>query len=66
MLFNLWGLPKENILIEIQPPITANVTLMRLSKFVLDVVAHRKIPLLSDADNKPPSVLMKMDIEGKF
>ena len=66
MLFNLWGLPKENILIDIQPPITANVTLMRLSKFVLDVVAHRKIPLLSDADNKPPSVLMKMDIEGKL
>ena len=66
MLFNLWGLPKENILIDIQPPITANVTLMRLSKFVLDVVAHRKIPHLSDADNKPPSVLMKMDIEGKL
>ena len=41
---------------------------MRLSQFVLDVVATRKLPLLSTEKplgSKPPSVLMKMDIEGR-
>ena len=51
---------------EILPPHAANVTLMRLSQFVLDEVAHRKIPTFHMPGIQPPSVVMKLDIEGKF
>ena len=58
--------PLENMLNEILPPHAANVTLMRLSQFVLDEVAHRKIPTFHMPGIRPPSVVMKLDIEGKF
>lgn len=51
---------------ENQPPHAANVTLMRLSQFVLDVVARRKIPIFHMPGIQPPSVVMKLDIEGKL
>ena len=44
---------------------TTTVSVLRLSKFVLDTVATRELP---KADEKPwtrrPTVLMKLDIEG--
>ena len=44
------------------------VNLIRLSDFINDVVANRIIPLTpadkSGKDIKPPTVLMKIDIEG--
>lgn len=39
-----------------------NVTLIRLSDFVKNVVGRRKIPVIS-AEIGPPRVVMKMDIE---
>ena len=43
---------------------TANsITVMRLSDFLKNVVAKRKLPISID-ENDPPKVLMKMDIEG--
>ena len=44
----------------------ADVSMMRLSDFVTNVVATRKVPPMNQAKLKsqPPAVLMKMDIEG--
>ena len=39
-----------------------NVTLLRLSDFLQNVVGKRKIPLMGNA--APPRIIMKMDIEG--
>ena len=41
-----------------------NITSLRLSKFLLDVVGKRKLPLLPPSKEHPPRVLIKMDIEG--
>jgi hypothetical protein len=38
--------------------------MMRLSDFVRDVVATRKLPKAEPGNLLPPAVLMKMDIEG--
>ena len=40
------------------------VDLIHLASFVKTAVANRQIPTSND-DTNPPSVLMKMDIEGK-
>ena len=41
------------------------VRVMRLSTFVSEVVAKRKLPEgASSKEGRPPRVLMKMDIEG--
>ena len=42
---------------------TATVAVIRLSKFVLDVVAKRNLPKALKW-TRPPTVLMKLDIEG--
>ena len=42
---------------------TATVAVLRLSKFVLDVVAKRILPKALKW-TRPPTVLMKLDIEG--
>ena len=42
---------------------TATVAVLRLSKFVLDVVAKRDLPKALKW-TRPPTVLMKLDIEG--
>ena len=39
------------------------ISLVRLSQFLTDVVAKRKLPP-SEGRVQPPKVLMKMDIEG--
>ena len=41
----------------------ATVAVLRLSKFVLDVVAKRDLPKALKW-TRPPTVLMKLDIEG--
>ena len=41
----------------------APIRLLRLSQFLLDVVGKRKLPP-SPGGGQPPTVLMKMDIEG--
>ena len=38
------------------------IQLIRLSQFLLDVVGRRKLPTV--ASSRPPTVVMKMDIEG--
>ena len=40
------------------------IALLRLSKFVNEVVAKRRIPKPRISSPLPPSVVMKMDIEG--
>ena len=42
---------------------TATVAVLRLSKFVLDVVAKRDLPKALKW-TRPPTVVMKLDIEG--
>ena len=42
---------------------TAMVNVIRLSKFILSIVAKRRLP--EAAFSKAPTVVMKMDIEGK-
>lgn len=43
---------------------SSNVTLLRLSEFLLNIVGKRKIPTEFHDPKFPPKVLMKMDIEG--
>ena len=45
---------------------SVSVKVMRLSEFILDAVANRKIPQMSGTVpwKRPPTVLMKLDIEG--
>ena len=47
-------------------PKTVNVRVTRLSEFILDAVATRKVPPKSGTEmwKRPPTVLMKLDIEG--
>ena len=41
------------------------ISLVRLSQFLVHVVGKRKLPPFSpEAQQRPPKVLMKMDIEG--
>ena len=41
------------------------VNVLRLSKFILDTVATRKLPMVKNKSwTREPTVLMKMDIEG--
>ena len=50
-----------------EPPMpSVSVKVMRLSEFILDAVANRKIPQNSEMEpwKRPPTVLMKLDIEG--
>ena len=62
-----WGggiLPPEvnNIALESQKS-TKKIRLVRLSQFLLEKVARRKLPQALEGEG-PPRVLMKMDIEG--
>ena len=43
---------------------SSNVTLLRLSEFLINVVRTRKIPTKFYDPKFPPRVVMKMDIEG--
>ena len=43
---------------------SSNVTLLRLSEFLINVVRTRKIPTKFYDPKFPPKVVMKMDIEG--
>ena len=43
---------------------SSNVTLLRLSEFLTNVVRTRKIPTKFHDPKFPPRVVMKMDIEG--
>ena len=44
---------------------TTTVSVLRLSKFVLDTVATRELPKAEDKPwTRQPTVLMKLDIEG--
>ena len=60
---------KNNDSINTKPKVTKTlVNLIKLSDFINDVVANRIVPLTpadkSGKDIKPPTVLMKIDIEG--
>ena len=53
----------DNVNTEDNSNTTVNV--LRLSKFVLETVAMRELPMVKDKPwTRKPTVLMKMDIEG--
>ena len=58
--------PKQHIYYKAKDEMlkSSNVTLLRLSEFLIDVVRTRKIPLKFYDPKFPPRVVMKMDIEG--
>ena len=43
---------------------SSNVSLLRLSEFLINVVGKRKLPIKLYDPEFPPRVVMKMDIEG--
>ena len=54
---------KNNVQQDFDNGRTPNVRLVRLAKFLREVVGARKVPKLENEDRKP-TVLMKIDIEG--
>ena len=57
------GIVSDNINAEDNSKTRVNV--LRLSKFILDTVATRKLPMVNNKSwTREPTVLMKMDIEG--
>ena len=58
-----WGASIVGKIPDIGKNSTVTVDVLRLSKFVLDVVAKRDLPKALKF-LRPPTVLMKLDIEG--
>ena len=57
------GIVSDNVNTEDNSNTRVNV--LRLSKFVLETVATRELPMVKDKPwTRKPTVLMKMDIEG--
>ena len=57
------GIVSDNVNIEDKSNTRVNV--LRLSKFILDTVATRELPMVKNKSwTREPTVLMKMDIEG--
>jgi len=66
--YNEWGggilSPKVNSISLESKKSNKTIHLLRLSQFLLDVVGKRKLPSKGSSSRRPPTVVMKMDIEG--